>query len=151
MPVAKFTSIAEAFLVIQQFDFQPLPIKVVGSGVQKPSFNQSKRIKSSKLAPLREGEESRKTPQPLLKRPSRESQRSSTLNQNPLAATGTVNMAQTGPITMKKTHIRTGFPKLMSAKRTLMEEESKPLNPAKVAEREYLSRFNRIQELDKEK
>ena len=120
--------------MIQQFDFQPLPIKIVGSGMQKPSLNQSKRIKSSKLAPLKEGEESRNTPQPLLKRPSRESQRSSVQNQN-LAATGTINVAQTGPITMKKTHIRTGFPKLMSAKRTLVEEESKPLNPAKVAER----------------
>ena len=120
--------------MIQQFDFQPLPIKIVGSGAQKSSLNQSKRIKSSKLAPLKEGEESRKTPQPLLKRPSRESQRSSVQNQN-LAATGTINVAQTGPITMKKTNIRTGFPKLMSAKRTLMEEESKPLNPAKVAER----------------
>ena len=53
---------------------------------------------------------------------------------------------------MKKTHIRTGFPKLMSAKRTVVEqEESKPINPAKLAEREYLSRFTRVQELDKEK
>lgn len=41
----------------------------------------------------------------------------------------------------------------MSAKRTIVPEEdaTKTLNPAKIAEREYQNRFNRIQELDKEK
>ena len=32
-----------------------------------------------------------------------------------------------------------------------MQEETKPINPAKIAEKEYLSKFTRIQELDKEK
>ena len=148
--MANFTSTAEVYLNIQQFDFQPLPIKIVGSGAQKQAFNSSKRIKSSKLAPLKDGEESRKTPQPLLKRPS--SKRSAVgMNETPLATSVAINPAQTGPITMKKSHIRTSFPKLMSAKRTIVEEETKPINPAKIAEREYLSRFTRIQELDKEK
>lgn len=32
-----------------------------------------------------------------------------------------------------------------------MEEETKPINPAKIDERDYLSRFTRVQDLDKEK
>ena len=39
----------------------------------------------------------------------------------------------------------------MSAKQTMIEEESKVLNPAKIAERDYLNRFSRVQDLDKEK
>jgi hypothetical protein len=152
MPTSKCTSTAEVFLQIQQFDFQPIPIRIIGSGIQKVTLNQSKRIKSSRLAPLKEGEEGRKTPQPLLKRrPSGEQSSSMSLTQNQMGVSGTMNLAQTGNISMKRAHIRTSYPKLMNAKRTIVEDESKTMNPAKIAEREYLNRFTRIQELDKEK
>jgi hypothetical protein len=111
------------YLQIKQFDFQPLPIKIIGSGTQKAALNQSKRIKSSRLAPLKDGEESRKAPQPLLKR--RESGSMSQTQQQ--YATGTINPSQPGTMTMKKTLIR----KLVSAKK--VEEEIKPTNPAKIA------------------
>ena len=65
--------------------------------------------------------------------------------QQQFGATGTINPSQTGTINMKKTLIR----KLVSAKK--VEEQIKPMNPAKIAERDYLNRFTRVQELDKEK
>ena len=71
--------------------------------------------------------------------------------QNQLAVTGGINLSNTGHVKMKRTHIRTSYPKLMSAKQTMIEEESKVLNPAKIAERDYLNRFSRVQDLDKEK
>jgi len=43
-------------LSIQQFDFQPLPITIMGTGMQKPPASLPKRIKSSKLAPIKEGD-----------------------------------------------------------------------------------------------
>lgn len=67
LPSAKCTYKSEVSLAIQQFDFQPLPITIVGSGVQKVANSLSKRVKSSKLAPLRD-EEGKKTPNPQLKR-----------------------------------------------------------------------------------
>lgn len=55
IPTAKFTSTAELELCIQQFDFKPLPIKIIGTGMHTLARPQPKRIKSSKLAPLKEG------------------------------------------------------------------------------------------------
>lgn len=60
-------------------------------------------------------------------------------------ATGTINPSQTGTVNMKKTLIR----KLVSARK--VQQDIKPINPAKIAERQYLNRFTRIQDLDKEK
>lgn len=113
----------------------------------------SKRIKSSKLTPLRDGEQSKRPPQPLLKRPSRGSMSGSMSATQNLGQTGAVgaNLPQTSQISMKKTHIRTSYPKLMSAKRTMIEEENKTINPAKIEQREYLNRFTRVQDLDKQK
>ena len=53
---------------------------------------------------------------------------------------------------MRKTNIRTGYSKLMSAKRGLVGQDNiKTMNPAKIAERDYLNRFSKIQQLDKQK
>lgn len=71
MPTTKSTSTAEVLLHVHQFDFQPLPIKIIGSGLQALTRPIAKRIKSSKLAPLKEGEEpkdGKKTAQSRLKR-----------------------------------------------------------------------------------
>lgn len=57
-------------LSVKQFDFQPLPISIVGNGVQKQGLSVSKRVKSSKLAPLKAEEEGKKTPSVLLRKPS---------------------------------------------------------------------------------
>ena len=65
--------------------------------------------------------------------------------QQQFGQTATLNPSQTGTVNMKKTLIR----KLVSAKK--VEEEIKPINPQKIAERDYLNRFTRIQQLDKEK
>jgi len=53
LPTSKHTYAAEVFLSVKQFDFQPIPISIVGSGVQKLGLSVSKRVKSSKLAPLK--------------------------------------------------------------------------------------------------
>ena len=66
-----------------------------------------------------------------------------------LAGTSAIN-AYTG-VNMKKTHIRSNFPRMMSAKRTIVEQQPKTVNPAKIAERDYQNRFSRIHDLDKEK
>jgi len=42
-------------LYIKQFDFQPLAISIMGNGQQKANLAGTKRIKSSKLAPLKDG------------------------------------------------------------------------------------------------
>jgi hypothetical protein len=55
---------------VKQFDFQPLTISIVGNGVQKQGLSVSKRVKSSKLAPLKAEEEGKKTPSVLLRKPS---------------------------------------------------------------------------------
>jgi hypothetical protein len=114
-------------LAIQQFDFQPLPIAIVGSGVQKVANSLSKRVKSSKLAPIRD-EEGKKTPNPHLKRkPSGEASQSA-LNTVNLSATFQGNNVMPpvpqnlGISTLKRTNIRTSYPKLMSAKRTIVPE-----------------------------
>jgi hypothetical protein len=57
-------------LAVKQFDFQPIPISIVGNGVQKQGLSVSKRIKSSKLAPLKGEDEGKKTPSVLLRKPS---------------------------------------------------------------------------------
>lgn len=136
MPTSKSTSTAEVFLSVHQFDFQPLPIRIIGSGSQTVTRPVPKRIKSSKLAPLKEGEEpkeGKKTGQALLRRrPSGEvSAMSQTSSQ--MMGTGTINAP--GINTLKKTHIRTSYPKLMAKRTQIEEEESKVMDPAKVAER----------------
>jgi hypothetical protein len=92
--------------------------------VQKNIQSQSKRIKSSRLAPLREVEEGKKTPQPMLKRkPSADLSRNESVNNVNLAATGTINLNRTGNIgvnTLRKTNIRTNL-KMTSAKRTIID------------------------------
>jgi hypothetical protein len=126
LPSAKCTYKSEVALTIHQFDFQPLPIMIVGSGVQKVANSVSKRVKSSRLAPLRE-EEGKKTPtlQPRRK-PSGEPNQSAINVQN-LSATMQGNnamppSAQTLAMsTLRRSNIRTSYPKLMSAKRTIAE------------------------------
>ena len=54
LPSAKYTYTSDVSLTIHQFDFQPLPISIVGTGVQKVAHSLSKRVKSSKLAPLKD-------------------------------------------------------------------------------------------------
>lgn len=150
MPASKSTSTAEVYLTVHQFDFQPLLIRIIGSGTQSVARPLPKRVKSSKLAPLKEGEEGKKTPQSMLRR--RPSGEMSGLISNQMSAIGTLNPGQLGTATLRKTQIRTSYPKLMSAKRTLVEEdETKDLDPAKIAEREYLNRFGIVHDLDKEK
>jgi hypothetical protein len=55
------------------------------------------------------------------------------------SATGNINASQSGVSlsnTMRRTNIRSNFPKLVGSKRTIVEEEmSKTINPSKVAER----------------
>ena len=53
--------------------------------------------------------------------------------------------------TFKKATIRTNYPKLINTKKSLLIEEdaNKTLNPAKIVEKEYLNRYNRIEQLDK--
>lgn len=72
---------------------------------------------------------------------------------NELLGTGSINVSQIGTNTMRKANLlRTSYPKLMSVKRTIVQEENtKTMNPEKIIEREFLSRFSRIQDLDKEK
>jgi hypothetical protein len=143
LPSAKCTYKSELTLAIQQFDFQPLPITIVGSGMQKVIANSlSKRVKSSKLAPLRD-EEGKKTPNPQLgRKPSGETSQagmnntmnnlSATMQPNNVIPPSPQNLALS---TLKRTNIRTSYPKLMSAKRTIVPEEdqTKTLNPAKIA------------------
>jgi hypothetical protein len=110
----------------------------------------SKRIKSSKLAPLKEGEENKKNIS-LKRRPS-ESKQSAINNLN---ATVNIDLPIINKLTPNATlrkNIRTSYPKLTTAKNTMGEDElGKTLNPAKIAEREYINRFTIVHDLDKEK
>lgn len=84
---------------------------------------QARRIKSSKLAPLKEGGEERKEAKKLTssvkRRPSGDSRLRAGDNQ--LSGTGMMNPSLLGTNTMKKPQIRTSYPKLMSMKRTVVE------------------------------
>ena len=138
-------------LFIKQFDFQPLPISVMGNGTLKKAMSTTKRVKSSKLAPIKDAEEGKKTPSSVLRRkPSRESQKE---KEPSLSGTMTAGVPQLGVVSMRKSHIRTSYPKLFQTKKTIVgeEEPAKTMNPAQVAEREYLNHFNRVQEMDKAK
>ena len=144
LPSAKITYTAQASLMIHQFDFQPLPISIVGTGIQKVVNSLSKRVKSSKLAPLKD-EESKKTPNPPLRRkPSGEKNISTVINNAPLMqSNGFSSTLQNNSLgqnlgqTLKRTNIRTGYAKLTSAKRSIVpqQEPTKTLNPTKIAER----------------
>lgn len=83
---------------------------------------QARRIKSSKLAPLKEGEErkeAKKLTSSVKRRPSGDSRLCAGDNQ--LSGTGMMNPSLLGTNTMKKPQIRTSYPKLMSMKRTVVE------------------------------
>jgi hypothetical protein len=116
----------------------------MGSGTLKGSA-LPQRVKSSRLAPIKEGEEGKKSN--LLRR----KQSGEALNLNATGsfnpnATGNVNLNATGNLgttsnvnipNLRKTNIRTGYSKLISAKKTIVPEEdgAKTMNPAKIAER----------------
>ena len=53
VPSEKKTYIAEAVLKIKQFDFEPIFIKLMGTGKDKKGLSTTKRVKSSKLNPLK--------------------------------------------------------------------------------------------------
>ena len=84
--------------------------------------SQPRRIKSSKLAPLKEGEEGKegnKISRSRIKRkPSGEGNMLQTSNQ--FSGTGVMNPSQIGANTLKRPHIRTSYPKLMSMKKTAL-------------------------------
>jgi hypothetical protein len=133
----------------------------MGSGTLKSGSNLPQRVKSSRLAPIKEGEEGKKSNLLRRKQSGEALNLNATGNFNP-SATGNVNLNATGNLgtnsnvnvpNLRKTNIRTGYSKLISAKKTIIpdEEGAKTMNPAKIAEREYLNRFTRIQDLDKEK
>lgn len=53
IPSEKKTFVAEVIFVINQFDFEPLRIKIFGTGIdKKQGLGSTKRIKSSKLNPI---------------------------------------------------------------------------------------------------
>ena len=71
LPTAKATFSSEVMLTIHQFDFQPLAITIVGTGVQKKGLSTSKRIKSSKLAPIKDEEGKKVLNMSIKRRPSK--------------------------------------------------------------------------------
>lgn len=126
LPNAKCTYKSELTLSIQQFDFQPLPITIVGTGIQRVANSVSKRVKSSRLAPIRD-EEGKKTPNAQLRR--KPSQEASQVGMNTINLSATMQPNNPMPppppqnlglSTLKRTNIRTSYPKLMSAKRTIL-------------------------------
>ena len=128
-PRAKATSLAEVVLSIKQFDFQPLPISVIGNGVVS-----QKRVKSSKLAPLKQHEETtnKNNSSRIHRKPSRESQN---IEAAALGETGTIRppSARKAASAMRKSNIRTSYPKLFQSKKGLgSEEQPKPMNAAQI-------------------
>lgn len=61
IPAEKKTYVAEAYLSIKQFDFQPIKIKIMGTGRSKEAAFSTKRIKSSKLNPIKNTDTFRQT------------------------------------------------------------------------------------------
>lgn len=54
IPGRKMTYSAEVYFKIQQFDFEPIFMQVIGSGKEKEMTKTFKRLKSSKLVPLKD-------------------------------------------------------------------------------------------------
>jgi hypothetical protein len=50
-PTAKITSVAEVLLKVAQFDFEPLPIRIVGNGRDKDKKKTTMRIKPGSADP----------------------------------------------------------------------------------------------------
>ena len=112
-----------------------LPIILIGNGRdKKTNFNSTKRVKSSKLNPIKQ-----------------ESKALDPLDESAIVGNKTQNLS-------KKSFIRSkpSFPKLL--KKTVpdnmltMTENEKPVeNLANINQKDYLSRFSRVHDLDKEK
>jgi hypothetical protein len=137
-------------LKIHQFDFVPLNITILGSGGQKMAASLSKRIKSSKLAPLKEGDDAKKSIG-LKRRPS-ESKQSGLINLNATANIDLPIVTKLTPNATLRKNIRTTYPKIVTAKNTMVEDDlGKTLNAAKISEREYINRFGIVRDMDKEK
>lgn len=53
IPNRKVTYLAEVYFKIQQFDFEPIYIQVMGSGKEREMTKTFKRLKSSRLVPIK--------------------------------------------------------------------------------------------------
>jgi len=106
-------------LKVHQFDFNPLSITIIGSGNQKVAASLPKRIKSSKLAPIKEGDEAKKNIS-LKRRPS-ETKQPVFSNLNVTANIEMPTLSKLTPNATLRKNIRTSYPKLITTKNILGE------------------------------